>query len=113
MPKATKKTTKTNKTTKPNTKPKVTKNTKVTKKSAVTAKTQSKSVNSTRGKYKNQSMGEFDTPRNLVIGGLLGVFLAYVIITRALNTGSYWEYFFGVALIVISIKFFIRSIRLK
>ena len=116
MPKTIKNTTrtkKTNKSVKSSTKSKAIKSPKKSNSSAITTKAQSKSIKITRGNYKNQSMGEFDTARNLVIGGLIGIFLAYVIISRALNTGSYWEYFFGVSLIVISIKFFIRSLRLK
>jgi len=58
-------------------------------------------------------VNQYDTPRNLVIGGIIGLLLAYVIISRALNTGSYWEYFFGLVILVISIRLFIRSLRLK
>lgn len=62
---------------------------------------------------KYNSTGTYDTPSHLVIGGIVGLLLAYVIISRALNTGSYWEYFFGLVILVISIRLFIRSIRLK
>ena len=59
-----------------------------------------------------KSTGQYDNPRILVVGGIVGVFLTYIIISRALNTGSYWEYFFGVGILIIAIRLFIRSIRL-
>jgi hypothetical protein len=72
-----------------------------------------KSISTNRGKYKEKSAGQYDTPRNLVIGGVIGLILFYIVISRALDTGSYWEYFFALAIIIISIRLFIRSIRLK
>ena len=60
-----------------------------------------------------KSKGNYDTSRLLVVGGAVGVFLFYALITRALNTGSYWEYFSAVAILYISIRLFIRSLRLK
>lgn len=60
-----------------------------------------------------KSANQYDTPRNLVFGGLIGLLLAYVIVSRALNTGSYWEYFFGLVILIITIRLFIRSLKLK
>jgi hypothetical protein len=76
-------------------------------------KTSPKKVSSSTKAKEYKSTGPYDNSRNLVIGGVIGIFLTYVIITRALNTGSYWEYFFGLAILIISIRLFIRSIRLK
>lgn len=67
----------------------------------------------TKANKQYKSTASYDTSRNLVIGGIVGLLLAYVIISRALNTGSYWEYFFGLVVLIISIRLFIRSIRLK
>jgi uncharacterized protein (DUF983 family) len=64
-----------------------------------------------RKQYKSKA--SYDKPMYLVIGGVIGIFLTYVIISRALNTGSYWEYLFGLIILIISIRLFIRSIRLK
>jgi hypothetical protein len=60
-----------------------------------------------------KSKGQYDSPVILAIAGLIGVILFYLVVTRALYTGSWWEYFFSVILITISIRLFIRSIRLK
>ena len=78
------------------------------------AKTLPKTVSNKNASVKQyKPVGEYDNPRNLVIGGLIGILLTYIIMSRALNTGSYWEYFFGVAILIIAIRLFIRSIRLK
>jgi hypothetical protein len=61
----------------------------------------------------NKSYGQYDTPRNLVIAGAIGLLLFYTIASRALNTGSYWEYLFALIIVIISIRLFIRSLRLK
>ena len=78
----------------------------------VKAKTATKKSSSKANVKQYQSTGQFDNPRTLVIGGTVGIFLTYIIISRALNTGSYWEYFFGIAILIIAIRLFIRSIRL-
>lgn len=54
-----------------------------------------------------------DKPKNLAIAGLVGLILAYIVGSRALDTGSYWEYLFTVVVLVVSIRLFIRSLRLK
>jgi hypothetical protein len=64
-----------------------------------------------RKQYKSKT--SYDKPMYLVIGGVIGILLTYEIISRALNTGSYWEYLFGLIILILSIRLFIRSIRLK
>lgn len=54
-----------------------------------------------------------DNSRSLAISGFVGLILTYFVVDRALNTGSYWEYILSVLLLVITIRIFIRSIRLK
>lgn len=75
------------------------------------SKAKNSSTNRNTREYK--PVNQYDTPRNLAIGGVIGLLLFYTIISRALNTGSYWEYFFGLAFLVMAIRLFIRSIRLK
>ncbi len=55
---------------------------------------------------------DYDKPMNLAIAGFVGVILSYILISRALDTGSYWEYLFGLIVIFIAIRLFIRSIKL-
>ncbi len=75
--------------------------------------TKSSSTKNAKTNNKYKSKGDYDTPRTLLFGGVIGLFLAYVIISRALNTGSYWEYFYGLAILVIAFRLFIRSLRVK
>jgi hypothetical protein len=56
---------------------------------------------------------DYDKPKQIAIAGFVGLILTYIVGSRALNTGSYWEYLFTVVLVVVSIRLFIRSIRLK
>lgn len=56
---------------------------------------------------------QHDKPKKLALAGLVGIVLTYFVASRALNTGSYWEYLLTVVLLIISIRLFIRSIRLK
>lgn len=51
----------------------------------------------------------YDKPAFLIIAGILGIFLAYLEASRAIDTGSYWEYLFTLIILVISIRFLIRS----
>jgi hypothetical protein len=54
---------------------------------------------------------QYDKPKPLVLFGIIGLVIAYVIGSRALDTGSYWEYLFMLIFFVVSIRLFIRSIR--
>ncbi len=75
--------------------------------------TKSKNSKTTKSSTRINPANQYDRPRNLVVGGIIGVILFYTIISRALNTGSYWEYFFALAILFMSIRLFIRSIRLN
>ena len=56
---------------------------------------------------------QHDKPKKLALAGFVGIVLTYFVASRALDTGSYWEYLLTVVLLIISIRLFIRSIRLK
>lgn len=43
--------------------------------------------------------------------GLLGLFLAYALATRAIDTGSYWQYFGTFLLLVLGGKLIIRATK--
>lgn len=75
------------------------------------SQTKNLSTNKTTKIY--QSKGQYDTSKYLALGGIIGLILFYIVVSRALNTGSYWEYFYSLIIITISIRLFIRSIRLK
>jgi hypothetical protein len=79
--------------------------------------TKAKAVTKTKPKTKKNKnvatpRNDYDKPMNLAIAGFIGVILSYILISRALNTGSYWEYLFGLIVIFIAIRLFIRSIKL-
>ena len=87
-----------------------------------TSKSKKKTVKTTKSvgssskvapKKSYSSVGKYDSTIYLSIAGIIGLVLSYTILSRALNTGSYWEYFFGIAFLIIAIRLFIRSIRLK
>ena len=73
-------------------------------------KTKAKAINN---KNSIKSKNDLDKPLNVAIGGLIGLILAYILLSRALYTGSYWEYLIGLILLIFAIRLFIRSIRLK
>ncbi|HUD07097.1 MAG TPA: hypothetical protein VMR34_04370 [Candidatus Saccharimonadales bacterium] len=56
---------------------------------------------------------QYDQPRPIAFAGVVGLILAYFIGSRALDTGSYWEYLFTLIFLVIAIRLMIRSLRLK
>jgi hypothetical protein len=62
---------------------------------------------------KNNSLVQFKSRSSLLIGGIAGLVLAYLVASRAIDTGSWWEYL-GTALIVIfSIRALMRSRKIK
>jgi hypothetical protein len=73
----------------------------------------SKVKTTSRPKDKYKSNSKYDTSKNLAVGGLIGLILFYIIGSRALDTGSYWEYLYSLIIIIITIRLFIRSLRLK
>jgi hypothetical protein len=56
---------------------------------------------------------QYDNAKSLAIAGLIGIILTYIIGSRALNTGSYWQYLLTLILLIVSIRIFIRSIKRK
>lgn len=47
----------------------------------------------------------------LSVSGLIGLGLAFGLMTRALSTGSYWQYLGTLALLVLSIRLFVNAVR--
>jgi predicted tellurium resistance membrane protein TerC len=43
--------------------------------------------------------------------GILGLVFAYALVTRALSTGSYWQYFAGLVFLVIGAKLLVRAFK--
>ncbi len=64
-------------------------------------------------------MGSLHTPdqfktRNARIGmGIVGLVLAYLLCTRALDTASWWQYFGTLLLLVIAIRLIVRGIKVR
>jgi hypothetical protein len=54
---------------------------------------------------------QYDKPWPLAIAGVVGLIITYIVASRALNTGSYWEYLFTLIFVTISIRLLIRSLR--
>jgi predicted tellurium resistance membrane protein TerC len=46
-----------------------------------------------------------------IIGGIIGLILAYALVSRAIDSGSYWQYLGTVILFALSIKLFVRTFR--
>lgn len=50
--------------------------------------------------------------RSTLLGAtIISLILAYIVLSRALDTGSYWEYLGGFVLLGLVIKFIIRLIQ--
>lgn len=49
----------------------------------------------------------------LILSGLIALALAYLLVSRALDTGSWWEYLGTLILLVASIRLFARGIKVK
>lgn len=53
----------------------------------------------------------FSTKKISIPTSLVLLLLSYIIFSRALDTGSYWEYLGGLTALILFIKVFIRSFR--
>jgi hypothetical protein len=49
----------------------------------------------------------------LVVIGIISLVIAYLLVSRAVNTGSWWEYFGAVVFLSIALNQFLNSIKLK
>jgi hypothetical protein len=47
----------------------------------------------------------------LMVQAAIGLVLAYALASRAIDTGSYWQYFGALIVLALSIKLFIRAVR--
>ena len=47
----------------------------------------------------------------LLISGVIGVGLIYLLGSRAIYTGSYWQYLGSVILLVLTIKLFVKALK--
>lgn len=52
-----------------------------------------------------------DEPLATGVGGAFGVVLAYAFLSRAFNTGSYWQYFTAIVFFVLGVKLLVRSFK--
>lgn len=53
---------------------------------------------------------KYDKAKPLALAGLVGLIITYILGSRALDTGSYWEYLFTVIFLIVTVRLFIRSI---
>jgi hypothetical protein len=49
----------------------------------------------------------------LAVIGIVSLVIAYLLVSRAVNTGSWWEYFGAVVFLSIALNQFLNSIKLK
>lgn len=56
---------------------------------------------------------QFKTRSSMLIMGFIGLVLAYLLITRAFDTGSWGQYFGTLLLLILSIKLLIRGAKAK
>jgi hypothetical protein len=47
----------------------------------------------------------------LVAQAAIGLILAYALASRAIDTGSYWQYFGTLVILALSVKLFVRAIK--
>ena len=52
------------------------------------------------------------TPRTLVLMGLVGVVLTYALATRAIDTGSLGQYGLTIVVVIMTVRLFARAIKL-
>ena len=45
--------------------------------------------------------------------GVVGLVVAYVLGSRALDTGSWWQYLGTLVMVIISVRLFVRAIKRK
>lgn len=64
-------------------------------------------------------MDKFHTPDQfksrpaLLLAGIAGLFLAYLLVTRAFDTGSYWQYLGTILLLILGIRLIVRAFKAK
>ncbi len=56
---------------------------------------------------------QFNTRTSLMGMGFIGLVLAYLLLTRAFETGSWFQYFGTVGLLVVGIRLIFRGIKSK
>lgn len=53
----------------------------------------------------------FNSLQAVIGSAVAGLLLAYAFVSRALDTGSYWQYLAGLAFLVLSVKLGVRAIK--
>ena len=48
-----------------------------------------------------------------IAAGVIGLVLAYATVTRAIDTGSLWQYFITILLLILSVHLIVRGIKNK
>ncbi len=56
---------------------------------------------------------QFKTKSALLFMGIVGIGLAYLLLTRAFDTGSWWQYFGTVTLLALSIRLIKHGFKSK
>lgn len=56
---------------------------------------------------------QFKTRSASALMGTVGIVLAYLLLTRAFDTGSWWQYFGTVILLTLSVRLIIHAARKK
>jgi len=51
------------------------------------------------------------TKRGLILQSAVSLALSYAFISRAIDTGSLWQYLVGLILLIMAGKFFIRTLK--
>ncbi len=54
---------------------------------------------------------QFKTHSARVWMGITGIILTYLLVTRALDTGSIWQYLGTIVLLVLSVRLVIRGVK--
>ncbi|HSX45194.1 MAG TPA: hypothetical protein VLF39_03785 [Candidatus Saccharimonadales bacterium] len=54
-----------------------------------------------------------DDPKTLIVTGVIGIILAYLMFTRAVDTGSLFQYGIVILLLILSTRFLIKAVQIK
>ena len=56
---------------------------------------------------------QLETKKTLIVAGVSGLILAYALFTRAVDTGSLFQYGVVILFLILSIRFLIKAIQMK
>ena len=61
----------------------------------------------------NQARQVLESKRTLVLSGVVGIVLAYSLFTRAVDTGSLFQYGLVILILILSIRLLIKAAQTK